>query len=347
MESVRKIANAALLVFAVWSLLLLPTTTSAGDTLVRIKARGKLRCGVSDGIPGFSSKEPDGRWTGMDVDFCRALSAAVLGDSEKVDYVPLTASARFSALKAGDLDVLSRNTTWTMEREAVIGVPFAGVFYYDRQGFLVPTSSGVKELSQLNGATICVVKGTTHEDHLTGKFKSMNWTYQPLQTVSRVEAATALNEGKCVAFTSETPQLMTTKLQAPGGPRQYTLLKETISEEPMGPVVRRGDEDWFTIVRWTLFTLIKAEGLNYTQANIESSLEKADTYISKSWEELDGLIAKSLGLEPGWGIRMIKSVGNYGEIFDRNLGAQSVFKLERGPNHLWKNGGLMHAPPFR
>lgn len=342
-----KIAKAALVVFAVWSLLLFHTKAEAGDTLVRIKARGKLRCGVSDGIPGFSAKEPDGRWSGMDVDFCRALSAATLGDSEKVDYVPLTAAARFAALKAGDLDVLARNTTWTMEREAVIGVPFAGVFYYDRQGFLVPTSSGVKELSQLNGATICVVKGTTHEDHLAAKFKSMNWTYQPLQMVSRVEAATALNEGKCAAFTSETPQLMTTRLQAPGGPQQYTLLKETISEEPMGPVVRRGDDDWFTIVRWTLFTLIKAEELDYTQANIEARLERADTYVSRSWKELDGLIAKSLGLEPGWGIRLIKSVGNYGEIFDRNLGAQSVFKLERGANHLWKNGGLMHAPPFR
>lgn len=339
--------GSVLLVLAACFSLVAPDVAHAGDTLTRIKARGKLRCGVSDGIPGYSWKGPDGPWSGMDVDFCRALSAAVLGNADKVDYIPLSAAARFSSLKSGELDVLSRNTTWTMEREAVIGILFAGVFYYDRQGFLVPTAGGVKDLSQLNGATICVVKGTTHGDHLASKFASMNWTYRSLEVESRAQAAEALYGGKCGAFTSESPQLRTTQLQAPGGPDQYAVLKETIAEEPMGPVVRRGDEEWFTIVRWMLFTLIRAEELGYTQGNVESRLEKTEDSASKSWNELSGLIAKSLGIDPGWGIRAVKSVGNYGEIFERNLGAHSELKLERGLNKLWQNGGRMHTPPFR
>ncbi|ABK17734.1 amino acid ABC transporter substrate-binding protein [Syntrophobacter fumaroxidans] len=330
------------------SVLLFPeNVASAGDTLIRIKARGKLRCGVSDGIPGFSWKGPDGRWTGMDVDFCRALAAAVLKDPEKVDFVPLTASRRFPALKAGELDVLARNTTWTMEREAVLGILFAGVLVYDTQGFLVPTSSGITELSQLDGATVCVVRGSSHEEHIAQTFGARNWTYQPLQVESSVQAMAALNEGKCKAFTSESPQLKTARMNAPDGPDQYSLLKETISEEPMGPVVRRGDEDWFTIVRWVLFTLILAEDGGYTGANVRSRLEKTADFRAMSWKQLDGLIAKSLGIDPGWRIRVVESVGNYGEVFERNLGSQSTLNLERGPNKLWKDAGLMYAPPFR
>ncbi len=322
-------------------------TAEGGDTLVRVKARGNVRCGVSGDQPGLSWKDADGRWTGMDVDFCRALSAAVLGDPEKVRFIPLTAAARFPALKAGDLDVLVRNTTWTLEREAVLGVLFAGALYHDSQGFLVRKSSGIQELSRLNGATVCVVKGSTHEGYLAYRFGLENWTYQPLQVETSSQGAAALQEGKCAAFTSEKAQLRAMQLRAPGGPDQYDILKEVISNEPMGPVVRRGDEDWFTIVRWVLFGLIHAEEAGYTQASVRSRLENLEDYQARHWRELGDLIAKSLGMAPGWGMRAIESVGNYGEIFDRNLGAQSPLKLDRGLNKLWRDGGLMYSPPFR
>jgi general L-amino acid transport system substrate-binding protein len=322
-------------------------TAEGGDTLVRVKARGNVRCGVSGDHPGLSWKEADGRWTGMDVDFCRALSAAVLGDPDKVVFIQLTAAARFPALKAGDLDVLVRNTTWTLEREAILGVLFAGALYHDSQGFLVQKSSGIQELSQLNGATVCVVKGSTHEGYLAYRFGLENWTYQPLQVETSSQGAAALQVGKCAAFTSERAQLRAIQVRAPGGLDQYDILKELISNEPMGPVVRRGDEDWFTIVRWVLFSLIQAEEDGSTQANIRSQQEKRDAYQARYWRELSLLIAKSLGIEPGWIIRAIESVGNYGEIFERNLGGRSALKLDRGLNKLWKDGGLMYAPPLR
>lgn len=323
------------------------TLADAGDTLMRIKSREKVRCGVSDGIPGLSFKEPDGRWSGMDADFCRALGAAVLGDPAKVDFVPLAASRRFPSLKAGEIDVLVRNTTWTLEREATLELMFAGVLYNDGQGFLVPAKTGWHELSQLTGATICTVKGTTHEKNLAEYFLARNWSYQPVVLESQSKAAEAFMAGQCQAFTSEQPQLRAVQLRAPGGADEYRILRERISKEPMGPVVRRGDDEWFTIVRWVLFALIRAEEFGFTQATVRSRLEAAANPAVLRWSEADGLISKGLGIPPGWATRAVENVGNYGEMFERNLGSQSPLGLDRGLNNLWTQGGLMYSPPFR
>jgi general L-amino acid transport system substrate-binding protein len=318
----------------------------AGDTLTRVKARATVRCGVSDGILGFSLKGTDGLWSGMDSDFCRALAAAVLGDPEKVEYVSLAAAARFPSLKAGEVDVLVRNTTWTLERESTLELMFAGILYYDGQSFLVPAKSGVKDLPQLNGSSICSVKGTTHEGNLADYFKGRGWSYQPVVVESQAGAAEALFSGRCQAFTSERPQLSTMRLKAPGGPEEYLILPDQISKEPMGPVVRRGDDEWFTIVRWLLFTLIRAEETGITRANLRSRLGNASDYASQRWRELDGTISKGLAIPPGWATRALECVGNYGEMFERNLGSQSTLKLDRGLNRLWTQGGLMYSPPF-
>jgi len=319
----------------------------AGDTLTRIKTRAKVRCGVSDGVPGFSVKEPDGRWSGMDTDFCSALAAAVLGDAGKVEFISLAPSARFPSLKAGEIDVLVRNTTWTLEREATMEVMFAGVLYYDGQSLLVSAKNNVHDLSQLNGATICVIKGTTHETNLADHFRARNWSYQPIIVESQGKAAEALFSGQCQAFTSERPQLTAMRLKAPGGPEEYLILPDQISKEPMGPVVRRGDDEWFTVVRWVLFTLIRAEETGITQSNVHSRLETKTDPAVQRWLELDGIISKGLTVPPGWATRVVESVGNYGEMFERNFGSQSDLKLERGLNGLWNHGGLMYSPPFQ
>lgn len=324
----------------------LPSPAHGGDTLTRVKARANVKCGVSEGILGFSLKGPDGRWSGMDTDFCRALSAAVLGDPEKVEFIPLAASARFPSLKAGEIDVLVRNTTWTLEREATLELMFAGILCYDGQSFLVPANSGVQDLSQLNGATVCIVKGTTHEGNLAEHFRARDWSYRPLIVESQAKAAEALFSGQCQAFTSERPQLTSIRLKAPGGAQDYIILPDPISTEPLGPVVRRGDDEWFTIVRWVLFALIRAEEIGLTQPNVRSRLESTTDSAIQRWTEVDGMISKALALPPGWATRAVECAGNYGEMFDRNLGSQSVLKLERGLNRLWTNGGLMYSPPF-
>jgi len=331
---------------AILAILQVHSPAEAGDTLTRIKARAKLRCGVSDGVPGFSVKESDGRWSGMDVDFCRSLAAAVLEDAGKVEFIALAASARFPSLKAGEIDVLARNTTWTLEREAALAVMFAGALYYDGQSFLVPAKSGVHGLSQLNGTTICVIKGTTHETNLADHFRARNWSYQPIVVETQGQAAEALFSGKCQAFTSERPQLTAMRLKAPGGPEEYVILPDQISKEPMGPVVRRGDDEWFTIVRWVLFTLIGAEEAGITRSNAHSRLEtKTDPSVQR-WLELDGIISRALTIPPGWAKRAVESVGNYGEMFERNFGSQSGLNIERGLNRLWNQGGLMYSPPL-
>jgi general L-amino acid transport system substrate-binding protein len=344
MCSLKKSSKRFSLFFGLLAVFLFQASADAGDTLKRIMAREEIRCGVSDGILGFSIKQADGRWAGMDVDFCRALSAAVLGDPEKVSYVPLTAAARFASLKAGEIDVLVRNTTWTLEREAGMDVMFAGILYFDGQSFLVPAAGNAHEISQLKGTTICAVKGSTHEKNLSDYFRSRNWDYQPLIVDSQAKAAEALLDGRCQAFTSERPQMMTIQLNAPG---QYVILPEQISKEPMGPVVRSGDDKWFTLVRWVLFSLIKAEETGYTQGNVKSRAADQEDPVAHRWKELDGIISKALGLQPGWAVRAVETSGNYGEMFDRNLGSRSVLKLERGLNSLYTRGGLMYAPPFR
>jgi general L-amino acid transport system substrate-binding protein len=346
MYSMKKARNLVFLLLSTLAVLPFCSAADASDTLTRTKARGQVRCGVSDGILGFSLKEADGRWSGMDADFCRAMAAAVLGDPGKVEFVSLAAAGRFPSLKAGEVDVLVRNTTWTLEREATLEVMFAGILYFDGQSFLVSAKNNGQDLSQLNGATICVVKGTTHEGNLADTFRARGWSYQPVIVESQAKAAETLFSGQCQAFTSERPQLTTLRLKAPGGPEAYLILPEQISKEPMGPVVRRGDDEWFSIVRWVLFALIRAEETGLTRSNVRSRLESDTDPLARRWLELDGVISKAMAIPPGWATRALECVGNYGEMFERNLGSQSVLQLERGLNRLWTQGGLMYSPPF-
>jgi general L-amino acid transport system substrate-binding protein len=319
------------------------SSATAGETLDAVRSRGRLSCGVSEGIAGFSEKDAAGRWVGFDADFCRALAAAVLGDPEKVEFVPLKASARFPALLAHRIDVLVRNTTWTLGREAGLKVLFPGVMLYDGQGFMVKRKSGVKSVPGLNGATVCVEKGTTSVQNLADYFADRGMRVTPLVFDSGAEVAEAFFTGRCSAYTADATHLAAVRLRAPGGPNVCTILPERISKEPLGPVVLREDDDWFTIVRWVLFALIEAEEAGLTQANVGDSSKPVSRGSAGIWAGH----GKSLGVREGWAVRSIQAVGNYGEMFERNLGRNSGLKLERGLNQLWTKGGLMYSPPLR
>ena len=325
---------------------LIPASADAGDTLARVKSRKVLRCGVSEGLIGFSVKDPAGEWTGLDVDFCRAVAAAV-GERVKVQFVPLFASARFPALQADEIDLLVRNTTWTLGREAFLGVQFAGILFYDGQGFMVPRRGKVRRIADLKGATICVVKGTTSEQNLADYFRAHGWTYQPLVLESVAEIRDALVSGRCQAYTSDASQLASVRMEVPEGTKRYTILPDLISKEPLGPVVRRGDEEWFTLVRWVLLALIQAEELGITRENVRALRDTSTDAAVQRLLGKTGGFGKALGVDNDWVVRVVGTVGNYGEIFERNLGRESVLNLERGLNRLWTQGGLMYAPPFR
>jgi general L-amino acid transport system substrate-binding protein len=329
-----------LFVAAAWlALAWMPSFAMAGEKLNEIRARGTLRCGVSEGIAGFSAKDGSGRWAGLDADFCRAVAAAALGEAEKVTFVPLRASARFPALELGTIDLLLRNTTWTLDREAGLRVQFAGILFYDGQGFMVPAAAGVKSVQQLDGATICVEKGTTHERSLPAYFAAHGMRVTPLVIDSTTGVADAFFAGRCKAYTSDASQLAAVRLRAPGG-RAFVILPERISKEPLGPSVQREYDDWLTLVRWVLFALITAEENGITQES--ARLPRAAQSLRTASE-----VARELGTDPDWALRAVQSVGNYGEMFERNLGDRSPLKLERGPNRLWTQGGLMYAPPMR
>jgi general L-amino acid transport system substrate-binding protein len=326
------------------ALVLPPPVTS--DTLDAIQARGMLRCGVSEGIAGLSLPDAAGRWTGIDADFCRALAAAVLGDPEKVEFIPLRASTRFPALESRRVDLLARNTTWTLTREALLKVQFPAVLLYDGQGFLVPAGSGIENPRQLDGATLCVEKGTTHVANLRRFAKKGGITLTPLVLDSAPEVAAAFFAGRCTAYSSDATQLAATRLQAPGGPAGYRLLPERISKEPLAPAVWGGDPRWTSAVRWVLYALIMAEEDGVTRANVDTRLASREglfAWVSMTEHEL---IAQALGLPHGWAVRALRAVGNYGEMFDRNLGAGSPLGIERGLNRLWTQGGLLYSPPI-
>jgi general L-amino acid transport system substrate-binding protein len=319
----------------------------AGETADGVKGRGRLRCGVSDGIVGFSAKDASGRWTGLDADFCRAVAAAVLGDPEKVEFRPLKASERFPALNSRAVDLLARNTTWTMSREVLLNARFPGVLFYDAQGFMVGANSGVKSAAGLKGATICVVKGTTHVEQLVDYFGANGTGIEPLIIDSEIGAADAFFAGKCRAFTSDVSQLAAARLRAPGGPQSFAILRERISKEPLGPVVASGDDDWFMTVRWVLFALIAAEEFGITWANVEAMMTEAHSAAMRRLLQYQKQCAKALGVHQDWMVRVIKAAGNYGEMYERNVGGESALKLERGLNQPWTQGGLMYAPPLR
>jgi general L-amino acid transport system substrate-binding protein len=328
-------------------LFILPSLASAGDVLTGVKSKGLLRCGVSEGILGFSIKNEGGRWSGLDADFCRAVAAAVLGDGQKVKFVPLIASARFPALKSGQIDLLVRNTTWTLGREANLGTHFAGTLYYDGQSFLVPRSSKARRPEDLADSTICVTKGTTHEVNLADYFKARGLSFQPIVAESVLQAREEFFKGGCQAYTGDASNLAATRLQAPSGPDGFALMPGRISKEPFGPAVNRGDEQWLTLVKWVFFALVEAEERGITRENVNSILNSSPDPAVMAFLDKHGGYGKALGINPGWVVRVIETVGNYGEMFERNLGDGSPLKLDRGLNRLWTQGGLMYAPPFR
>ena len=317
----------------------------AQGTLQKVKDRGELACGVNTGIAGFSAPDEKGKWTGIDVDVCRAVAAAIFKDGSKVKYVPLTAKERFTALQSGEVDVLSRNTTWTMSRDASAGMNFAGINYFDGQGFMVNKSLGVKSAKELSGASICVQTGTTTELNVADYFRQTGMPYKPVVFEKLPETIAAYNAGRCDVFTSDASQLYATRLTL-GNPADHIVLPDVISKEPLGPAVRQGDAQWANIVRWVLFALVNAEELGVTSANVDKMLESPNPEI-KRMLGTEGDFGKGIGLDNDWAMQAIKAVGNYGESFERNVGQGSRLKISRGQNALWRDGGLQYAPPIR
>jgi general L-amino acid transport system substrate-binding protein len=329
---------------ALTTLLALPV--HAGKTLDSIKARGQIVCGVNTGLAGFGAADSSGKWSGLDVDLCRATAAAVLGDSEKVKYVPLNAQQRFTALQSGEIDVLSRNTTFTLTRDASLGLHMTAVTYYDGQGFMVPVKSKIKSAKQLKGQTVCVQSGTTTEKNMTDFSRANDLKLKPV-VFEKFEAATgAYLAGRCTAYTTDASSLASIRAKDAKNPADHLILPELISKEPLGPMVRRGDDEWLAIVKWVIYGLLEAEEHGITQANVAQMKASADPAVQRilGTGEDSG---KLLGLDRDWMARALQATGNYGEMFERNLGAQSTLKLPRGSNRLWNQGGLMYAMPIR
>ncbi|WP_114392176.1 amino acid ABC transporter substrate-binding protein [Oleisolibacter albus] len=320
-------------------------TASAATTLDTVKGRGQLLCGVNTGLAGFSNPDSQGKWTGLDVDVCKAVAAAVLGDANKVRYVPLTAQQRLTALQSGEIDILSRNTTWTLTRDAQ-GLNFLPPVYYDGQGFMVNKALGVTSAKQLDGATICVQTGTTTELNLADWFRANNLKFKGVVIEQLDELLAAFFAGRCDAFTSDESQMAGVRASVAPKPDDYVILPERISKEPLAPVVRHGDDQWKDIATWTLYALLEAEERGITAANVDQQTKNTDPNVQRLLG-VTGDMGKMLGLDNQWALRAIKAVGNYGEMFERNVGKGSPLKLERGLNAQWTNGGLMYAPPIR
>ncbi|QKS27875.1 amino acid ABC transporter substrate-binding protein [Accumulibacter sp.] len=321
-----------------------PQVESA-EVLNGVTSRGQLRCGVSEDIPGFSERDANGQWRGLEVDFCRAVAAAVLNDPEKVEFVPLQTTARFPALQTRRVDLLLANTTWTLTREAVLRVRFPGILLYDGQGFMVAAAK-VATLADLDGATICVEKGTTHQRTLEAYFKAKGRSFRLLPMASAHKAAAALFAGQCQAYTADSAELAAMRLRAPGGPGSFVILPERISREPLGPVVWGGDPEWATVIRWVLNMLILGEEYGVTRDRIDEEIRDNRNPLLRQDPYEGKIIAQALGIEPQWGIRALRAVGNYGEVFERNVGRNSPLKIERGLNRLWMHGGLHYSPPI-
>ncbi|MNF39584.1 amino acid ABC transporter substrate-binding protein [Pseudomonas borbori] len=318
----------------------------AGATLDAVQKKGFVQCGISDGLPGFSYADEKGNYFGLDVDVCRAVAAALFGDATKVKYSPLTAKERFTALQSGEVDVLSRNTTWTSSRDSGLGLNFTGTNYYDGQGFLVNKKLGVTSAKELDGATVCIQAGTTTELNLSDYFRANGLKYTPITYDTSDESATSLESGRCDVLTSDQSQLYAQRIKL-AAPLEYVVLPEVISKEPLGPVVRQGDEEWFDIVRWSLFAMLNAEELGITSANVEETAKTTKNPDIARLLGVEGEFGKDLKLPKDWAVQIVKQVGNYGESFDRNVGAGSELKIERGLNALWNKGGLQYAPPVR
>jgi general L-amino acid transport system substrate-binding protein len=318
---------------------------SAGSTLDSVKSRGAVACGVNGGLPGFSFVDGQGRWSGLDVDFCRAIAAATLGDATKVKFVPLTSQTRITALQSGEVDVLSRNTTWTITRDTSLGLSFTAVTFYDGQAFMVPKRSGIKSATQLGGATVCVLPGSTTEMNLADFFRSKGMALKPLVIENLDQLNGAYFSGRCDAYISDASQLASIRSTA-ANPDDHIILPEIISKEPLTPVVRSGDQQWFDIVRWTVYATIEADEHNIASTNIDAAVKSENPEIKRFLGVAQGY-GRGMGLDDRWAYNIIKQIGNYGEIFERNAGKNTPLKLEPGLNALWSKGGLMYAMPFR
>ena len=326
-------------------LLLAGTAAQAQTTLERVKQRGQLICGTSTGIAGFSMADGQGNWSGLDVDVCRALAAAIFDDPAKVKFIPLASKDRLTALQSGEIDVLPRTTTWTLSRDAGQGLNFTAVNYYDGQGFQVRAKAGVKSVKDLNGASICTVQGTTNELNLSDYFRVNKMKYEVVAFQGIDETVKAYESGRCDAISTDISQLVSYRLKMSDA-AEHVLLPEVISKEPIGPYVRQGDDEWFDIVRWTVFALVNAEELGVTKANLAEMLKSENPEIRRLLG-VEGKFGTGLGLTPDWIARIVRHVGNYGESYERNLGSGSRINLPRGINNLWSKGGIQFAPPVR
>ncbi|MBM3554290.1 MAG: amino acid ABC transporter substrate-binding protein [Alphaproteobacteria bacterium] len=334
--------------FAITLAALVTTTlpAAAQTTLANIRAKGHVQCGTSTGVAGFSIPDSQGKWSGFDTDFCKALGAAVFGDPEKVKYTPLTSQQRLVALQTGEIDVLARTTTWTMARDTASGLNFTAVNYYDGQGFLVPKKSGVKKASELNGAAVCVVTGTTTELNLSDFARAVGIQIRPVVFEKIDDAKSAFFSERCDAYTTDASQLASTRATLAKNPDDYVILPELISKEPLAPAVRHGDDQWYDIVKWVVWATIEAEEKGVTSKNVDEMLKSADPGVQRLLG-VTGEFGKMLGLDNRWAYNVIKQVGNYSEIFERHLGMASAMRLERGVNALWTKGGLMYPMPIR
>lgn len=318
----------------------------AGPTLDGVKSRGVVTCAVNTGLAGFGMPDQQGDYKGLDADTCRAIAAAVLGDAKKVKFVPTTTQQRFTVLQSGEADVLTRNTTWTTLRDTEQGFNFAPVTYYDGQGFMVAKKLGIKSAKELDGATICVQPGTTTELNLADYFRTNHMTFKPLVVEKLAEVENAFFSGRCDAYTTDRSGLAATRAGKASNPDDYVILPEIISKEPLAPAVRHGDDEWFDIVKWTVYAMIGAEEKGITSASVDDALKSEDPDVKRMLGVTPGL-GKALHLDEKWAYNVIKQVGNYGEVFERNVGSKTPLKLERGLNALWTQGGLMYAMPFR
>ncbi len=324
------------------SILAVAANTASAETLDSVKSKGFVQCGVSTGLPGFSNADASGSWKGLDVDVCRAVAAATLGDASKVKYTPLTAKERFTALQSGEIDMLSRNTTWTLTRDASLGLNFAGVNYYDGQGFMVSKDLGVKSALELDGAAVCIQAGTTTELNLADYFRENGMKYKSVTYDTSDATIKGFEAGRCDMLSSDQSQLYALRIKLKN-PEAAIVLPEVISKEPLGPVVRQGDDQWFNIVKWSLMAMVNAEELGITSSNADKMKNSTNPSIQRF---MDGQ-GEKLGLGDDWAYNIVKQVGNYSEAFERNVGMGSPLKISRGLNALWSKGGLQYAPPIR
>jgi len=318
----------------------------AGETFDAVKERGELICGVHTGLYGFGAPDEKGNWAGLDVDMCRVVAAAVFGDATKVRYVPLSAQARLTALQSGEIDMLSRNTTWTLSRDTANGLNFTVTTFYDGQGFMVKKDLDVKSALELDGATVCVQTGTTTEVNLADYFRANNMKFTPVTIEKYEEVTAAYLAGRCDAITSDASQLAAIRANDTPDPADHVILPEIISKEPLAPAVRQGDDQWFDVVKWSIYATMEAEEKGVTSANVDEAKNSSDPTVMRLVGVTPGMGA-NLGLDDAWAYNIIKQVGNYGEIYERNVGMDSKLHLPRGLNAMWTKGGLMYSPAFR